>query len=105
MATAAKNIVESFREVVQDLLLPEFKALKATAEAQREDSRQLRSDLKDSVGGLRIEIRESLDALRNEMRIRDDRQTDAIRSLTKQFDFAVEARERLASLEARMPRQ
>jgi hypothetical protein len=68
MATAAKNIVESFREVVQDLLLPEFKALKATAEAQREDSRQLRSDLKDSVGGLRIEIRESLDALRNEMR-------------------------------------
>jgi hypothetical protein len=94
MATAAKNIVESFREVVQDLLVPELRAIKVLAETAHADSRQLRSDLK-----------ESLDSLRNEMRIRDERQSEGIRGLAKQLDFAIDIRERLASLEARMPRQ
>lgn len=84
---AGKNIVESFREVVQDLLVPEMKAVKL-----------------------------SVDALRSEMILRDDRleqsirfglenTSQAIRNLSEKLEFAIDIRERLAALEARMPRQ
>lgn len=45
------------------------------------------------------------DALRQEMRLRDEMNAQAIRSLIDKLDFAIDIRERLASLEARMPRQ
>ena len=84
---AGKNIVESFREVVQDLLVPEMKAVKL-----------------------------SVDALRSEMILRDDRleqsirfglenTSQAIRNLSEKLEFAIDIRERLAALEARTPRQ
>ena len=76
MATAAKNIVESLREVMQDLLVPELKAIKA-----------------------------NIQSLSNEMRIRDEKNDQAFRHLSEKLDFAIDIRERLASLEARMPRQ
>jgi hypothetical protein len=98
MAIAAKNVVESLREVVQDLLVPEFKALKA------------------SVDGLRSETKTSIDGLRSEMVLRDDKlelsvrlglenTIQAIRHLAEKLDDSSEIRERLASLEARLPRQ
>jgi len=74
--TTTKNIVESFREVVQDLLVPELKSVKI-----------------------------SIDSLRTEMQLRDDNQTRAIQHLSEKLDFAIDIRERLASLEARLPRQ
>jgi hypothetical protein len=76
MATVAKNIVESLREVVQDLLVPELKALKV-----------------------------SMDSIRSEMRVRDEKNEQSLRHLSEKLDFAIDIRERLASLEARMPRQ
>ncbi len=94
MAVAAKNVVESLREIVQDLLVPEFKALKVSVDALRGDMHDMRSGLK-----------ESLDSLRTEMKLRDERQDQAMRHLAERPDFAIDVRERLASLEARMPRQ
>jgi hypothetical protein len=76
MAVAAKNIVDSLRDVVQDLLVPELKALKV-----------------------------SMDSMRTEMRVRDEKNDQAMRHLSEKLDFAIDIRERLASLEARMPRQ
>ena len=76
MATAAKNIVESFRDVVQDLLVPELKAIKA-----------------------------NMESMSREMRIRDEKNDQAFRHLSEKLDFAIDIRERLATLEARMPRQ
>jgi hypothetical protein len=76
MATIAKSIVESLREVVQDLHLPELKALKV-----------------------------SMDSMRSELRVRDEKNEQALRHLSEKLDFAIDIRERLASLEARMPRQ
>jgi hypothetical protein len=76
MAVAAKNIVDSLRDVVQDLLVPELKALKV-----------------------------SMDSIRTEMRVRDEKNDQAMRHLSEKLDFAIDIRERLASLEARMPRQ
>ena len=94
MAIAAKNVVESFRDAVQDLLMPEFKALKISVDALREDMHELRADMKESA-----------DSPRTEMKLRDDRQDQAMRNLTEKLSFAIDIRERLASLEARMPRQ
>jgi hypothetical protein len=98
MATAAKNIVESFREVVQDLLVPELKAVKASVDS-------LRSETKTSIDALRSETKTSMDALRIEMRLRDENHERSFRQLSEKLDFAIDIRERLASLEARMPRQ
>ena len=87
MAVAAKNIVESLRDVVQDLLVPELKALKV------------------SMDSMCSEMKVSMDSMRSEMKIRDEKNDQAMRHLSEKLDFAIDIRERLASLEARMPRQ
>jgi len=69
MSTTAKTIVDSFREVVQDLLVPELKAIRV------------------------------------EMKLRDEITQQAIRHLSEKLDYAIDIRERLAALEARLPRQ
>ena len=109
MAIAGKNIVESLREVMQDLLVPELKAVKASVDS-------LRSETKTSLDSLRSETKTSADALRSEMVLRDDKlelairsglenTAQAIRQLAAKLDDSISIRERLASLEARMPQQ
>jgi hypothetical protein len=105
MATAAKNVVESLRDVVQDILVPEFKALKASGDALRVDMHELRFDLKESVDSLRQEMRLRDQKMEQLVRSGDEKNEQAIRSLSEKLDYAIEIRERLASLEARMPRQ
>jgi hypothetical protein len=94
MATAAKNIVESFRDVVQDLLVPELKAVKVSAESLHGEMSYLRGEVKSSFG-----------SLRQEMQLRDEMHMQTMRTLSEKLDYAIDIRERLASLEARMPRQ
>jgi hypothetical protein len=89
-AKTAKNVVESLREIVQDLLVPELKAVKVSVDS-----------LHQEMGSLRNEM----GALRSEMKVRDEKQSQAIQHLSEKLDFAIDIRERLASLEARMPRQ
>ncbi len=82
-SATAKSIVDSLRDVAQDLLVPELKALRV-----------------------------SVDSLRTEMQLRDEkaqesilhldlRTQDSIRHLSDKLDFAIDIRERLAALEAR----
>ena len=86
-----KNIIGSLREIVQDLLVPELKAVKVEIAA-------LRTDMKGSNEALREEIKLRLEV--------SDRHTEQlIRALSDKLDFTIEVRERLASIEARMPRQ
>jgi len=66
-AIKPKNAVESLREIVQDLLVPELKAIKA-----------------------------SMEGLRSEMQLRDEKQTQALQHLSEKLDFAIDIRERLA---------
>jgi hypothetical protein len=90
----AKNIVESFREVVQDLLVPELKALKVSVESVHSEMSYLRSEMI-----LRDE------KLEQSIRIGLESATAAIRHLSDKLDDAIEIRERLAAIEARLPRQ
>jgi hypothetical protein len=100
-AMKVKSSVESLREIVQDLLVPELKALKV------------------DTSSIRHEMTSSLDALRTEMRLRDEKQAQAIKhiddklteatrhisenikQLSDKLDSSVECRERLAALEAK----
>jgi len=83
----AKDAVESLREVVQDLLVPELKALKVSMDA------------------MRTETNLSLESLRQEMRLRDEMNIQTMRNLADKLSFAIDVRERLAAIEARLPRQ
>ncbi len=93
-ATAAKNFVESFRDVVQDLLVPELKAIKVSQEATHTEMGYLRAEMK-----LRDEKMEQL------IRHIDERNERSLAGLERKFDDAIEFRDRLSAIEARLPRQ
>ena len=48
-----KNIVESSRDIVQDLLVPELKALKVSQDAIHSEVGYLRAEMKSSIDSLR----------------------------------------------------
>jgi hypothetical protein len=123
MAASAKTIVDSLREIAQDILVPEVKSIKVSLEALRTEMHLGDENLRDSLDSLRAEmqirdnkLQESVDALREEMKLRDDRlhtelrlrderMQESVRTLSQKLDFAIDIRERLAVLEARLPRQ
>ncbi len=85
--SAEKNFVMSLREVVQDLLVPELKAVKV------------------SIHGMRDEMKLRNENLERMINYRDDRNEQLIRTLSDKLDFAIEFRERLSNIELRMPKQ
>ena len=91
---SAKNVVESFRDVVQDLLVPELKAVKVSVDA-----------LHSEVGYLRMELKLRDEKLEELIRHGVERNERAIQGLGQRLDDAIEVRERLAAIEARLPRQ
>jgi hypothetical protein len=64
MAIEAKSTLGSFREVAQDLLVPELKALKV------------------SMDSMRSEMNLSLNSLSKEMQLRDEMNAQAMRGLS-----------------------
>lgn len=95
--TGAKA-VGSFREAVQDLLVPELRAIKVQLDG-------LTQELRLRTEQLTQEMRLRDEQLRKEISLRDERQTQAIAALSEKLDFAIDIRERLSHLEARLPRQ
>ena len=118
LAMTPKNAVESLRDIVQDLLVPELKAIKVELESQRRENhlqfenvhnqfenvqnefRFVRSEAKTTAEALRSDT----EALRSELRIRDERQTGAIQAISDKLSTLMEVRERLAVLEGRTKR-
>ena len=103
------NVVETFREVVQDLLVPELKAMKVSVDALRTEMKltneSIRQEMKISNQAIREEMKLRQEALEQTIRAGDQRNEDLIRGLSEKLDFAIDIRERLASMEARMPKQ
>ncbi|AFL87249.1 hypothetical protein Terro_0927 [Terriglobus roseus DSM 18391] len=105
MAVPVKQIGEagakafsSFRETVQDLLVPELRAIKVQIESLTQEMRLRNEQLVQ-------EMRLRDEQLMQEMRLRDERQTKAIDRLSEKLDFSMEFRDRLTQLEARLPKQ
>ncbi len=121
-----KNTVESLRDIVQDLVAPDLKALRVTVDSHRNEntiqfealrreidalrdevrssSDTLRSEMRSSNEALRSEMRSSNEALRTEMRVRDEKQSIALQAIADKLGTILEVRERLAVLEDRLPR-
>ena len=116
MASGAKTVIDSFREAVQDLLVPELKALRVSVDSVRTEM-QLRDDkLQESIDSVRTEmqlrdertqemIRHLDERTQESIRRLDERTQESIKALSQKLDYALDVRERLAALEARLPRQ
>jgi LPS O-antigen subunit length determinant protein (WzzB/FepE family) len=87
MATTAKSVIDSLRELLQDILVPELKALRV------------------SMDSLRTEMQLRDEKTQESIRHLDQRTQESIRHLSEKLDYAIDIRERLGSLEARLPRQ
>lgn len=105
MAESAKTVVDSLREIAQDILVPELKSLKVSLEALRTETHLGDEKLQRSIDALREETRLRDERLHSELRLRDEHMQESVRALSQKLDFAIDIRERLASLEARLPRQ
>lgn len=108
----SRNAVESLRDVVQDLLVPELKAVKASVDALKEEVKlrdekqtqaiaQLGNEMKlrdekqgQTIAQLGIELKLRDEHLRREMQMQNDR-------LFERQSTALDLRARIASLEAR----
>lgn len=140
----AQKTAATFREAIQDMLVPEIRSMKVaiealTSELRLRDANQtanlnsLRETQTANLNALRDELRlrdttqtANLDSLREELRLRDATQTknlealreevrlrsdslkEEMRSGFKRIDDTlgtyIEVRERLAGIEARLPR-
>ena len=96
--SATKNMAESLREVVQDLLVPELKSVQISVGFLRAGMKLRDEKMEQLVhmGDEKIEER---------IRQDDEKGEQAIKSLSEKLHFAIDIRERVASLEARAPRQ
>ena len=79
---------------MQDLLAPELKAVKVSVDG-----------LHNEMGFLRAEMKLRDEKMEHIIRLGDEKNEQAIRNLSDKLDFAIDVRERLASIEARLPRQ
>ena len=100
----AKNAVESLREIVQDLLVPELKAIKVEMTSVHGEGASLRNEMHAGFSSVRNEMNAGFDAVRTEMRLRDEKQSQAIHALSEKLSYAIDIRERLAVLEDRSAR-
>ena len=114
-STAAKA-AGTFRDAIQDLLVPELRSLKVSMEGirtemQLRDERQtvaLQSQGERQTAALQAQgerLTQAIEALTHEVRLRDENQSKAMASLSQKLDFAIDIRERLAHVEARLPKQ
>jgi hypothetical protein len=112
MAAGTSKAIGGLREAVQDLVAPDMCAVKVSIDALTQALR-LRSEALSQERTLRSEnLQDELRALRDEMRLRDENQAkhaqsmaQDIKDLSRRLDFTIELRERVAVLEARMPKQ
>ena len=86
----------------------DFDSLKAEVrlrdETQTKNLDSLREELRLRLDSVREELRSSAQTLHDELRVRDEKQALAMKNLSDKLDFAIDIRERLVQLEARMPR-
>ena len=110
------NVVESLRDVVQDILAPDMKATRMSVEAIHSEVSSIRAEMKlrdekmtqlVHSGDDKLEIlilsgdRELNQLINNGI----ERNAKDIQRLSEKLDLYIDICERLATLEARLPRQ
>jgi len=116
MSVPAKNIIESSRDIVQDFLVPEMKAVKVSIEGLTHQIDSIRIEMKlreekmeqlirSGESRMELVLRSGLEKIEQLVNFGDERNAIAIRVLSQKIDDNTEFRERLAAIEARLPRQ
>jgi hypothetical protein len=126
-----KNILETFRDVAQDILVPRLKALEVEMESLRVESKMtseaIREEMRLTSSAIREEMKLNSQLLREEMKFRyealektiaegnerlaqlvrhgDEINEKSVQALSEKLDGSIPIRERLAAIEARLPRQ
>jgi DNA repair exonuclease SbcCD ATPase subunit len=114
-AMKTKSSIDSVREIVQDFLVPELKAVKVSIESLQIEMRLRDEKQTQAIMHLDDKLTQSTknlgDKLTQSTRNLDDKLTQStqylsenIRQISDKIDSSAELRERLASLEARLPR-
>jgi hypothetical protein len=120
MATTAKSVIDSLREVLQDILEPELKALRVSVDSMRTEMQLRDEKTQESVRHLDLRTQESIRHLderttalilhldektQQSIKALDDRTQSSLEKLAQRLDLALDIRERLAVLEAGSPKQ
>jgi DNA anti-recombination protein RmuC len=122
-AMKVKSSVDSVREMVQDFLVPELKAVKATMDGMRtemqlrdekqtqaikhldekltESIKHLDAKLADSIKHLDEKLTGSIEHIDEKLTDSTRQLSESIKQLSDKLDSSVEFRERLAALEAK----
>jgi len=91
MTSGTRTVVDSFREAIQDLLVPELKALRVSVDSLRTemhlrtDSLQREMQLRDET--LRAELKLRDENLRAEIHAGHKITQDALQGLSQKLDF------------------
>jgi len=104
-AAASKNVLETFRDVVQDLLVPELKAIKVEMKLGDEKLEAAIRHLADRFESLRDEMRLRDAAMERMITYGDQRNEQLLLSFAERFGQTMDLRERLARLEGQRPPQ
>ncbi len=111
-AMKSKNAVESLREIVQDLPVPELKSIKVSIDSLHTE-RQLRDEKQtQAVQYVSQKFDQSVQQLSQKIDSVDEKQTQAVQhlsqkldqsfqQLSQKIDLALDIRERIIALEAR----
>ena len=93
----AANVYATLKQVLQDFFTPHFEAIRAEISF-------IRGDLSSPTSGIKM-FTEKIDSVRNELKADIARIDEKLTFTNKRLDEALEIRERLAALEARVGRQ
>jgi len=116
MSIPARNIIESSRDIVQDFLVPELKAVKVSVESVRLELKMSFDSLDHKIDALRTEnrlrdekleqiVRSGFEKMEILIRTGDEKNAVAIANLSDKMDERLAFRDQLAAIEARLPRQ
>jgi hypothetical protein len=103
-AMKTKSSIDSVREIVQDFLVPELKAVKVSIESLQIEMRLRDEKQTQAIMHLDDKLTQSTKNLDDKLTQSTQYLSENIRQISDKIDSSAELRERLASLEARLPR-
>lgn len=116
ITSGAAKAAGSVREALQGFLVPELRSIKVSIESLQTEmhlrDEQLRREMQirgeqqtGALNALREELRLRTESLAQEIRSSEQRQTQVLQILSEKLDIALNVRERLILLEARLPKR
>jgi hypothetical protein len=85
MAATAKSVIDSLRDLLQDILVPELRALRVSMDSLRTEMQLRDEKTQESIRHLDQRTQESIRHL-------DERTQESVRYLSDKLDYAIDIR-------------